>query len=80
MGCAWPGGYPLYFVCGDGAALCFECAKQERRAMLEALDDVQRGHPANDQWLPVAVEVNWEDTTLQCSHAGERIESAYGED
>jgi len=28
---AWPGGYPLFFICSDGAALCHKCAKAERR-------------------------------------------------
>ena len=24
---AWPGGYPVYVVCSDGAMLCTTCAK-----------------------------------------------------
>ena len=74
---AWPGGYPLYFIMGDGEALSFRAAKENRRALLEALRD-KDVHP-RDQWLPVAVDVNWEDTNLICSHRGEKIESAYGE-
>ena len=70
---AWPGGYPLFWVMSDGAALSFDCAKTERRAMLEAIR-----HKLNDGWRPLALEVNWEDTELECAHTGERIESAYG--
>lgn len=73
---AWPGGYPLYFVMGDGGACSFATAKAERRQFLDALAHSHR----SDQWRPVAVEVNWEDATLRCDHSGERIESAYGED
>jgi hypothetical protein len=70
---AWPGGYPLYWVMGDGEACMFRVAKDERRAMLEALRD---GQPC-DPWRPVALEVNYEDASLYCAHRGERIESAY---
>jgi hypothetical protein len=74
---AWPGGYPLYFVMGDGEAISFKAAKAERRALLEALaeSDIR----PRDQWLPVAVEINYEDGELYCAHANERIESAYAE-
>lgn len=71
---AWPGGYPLYFVCDDGGALCCDCAKMERRNILESL---ARG--ISDGWRVCGVDVNWEDAELVCDHCGERIESAYGD-
>ncbi|HMA20696.1 MAG TPA: hypothetical protein VKO87_07820 [Gemmatimonadaceae bacterium] len=71
---AWPGGYPLYWIMGDGGACAFEVAKIERRAMLEALRDRDSG----SGWLPVALEINYEDTELVCDHTGAKIESAYG--
>ena len=74
---AWPGGYPCFFVTNDGGALSFEAAKACRREMLEALREGKRDHSG---WLPVALEVNWEDSDLVCDHTGKRIESAYGED
>lgn len=76
---AWPGGYPLYFVMEDGEALSFASAKRERRNLIEAISDRAKGYPANG-WMPVAVEINYEDGELYCSHTNERIESAYAED
>ena len=73
---AWPGGYPLYFVTSDGAALSFKAAKAERRIILEALRD-------NDKrcgWHICGVDINWEDAELICDHTNERIECAYGDD
>jgi hypothetical protein len=72
---AWPGGYPLYFVTSDGAALSFEAAKAERRNILEALRDNDR----RSGWHVCAVDINYEDGELYCDHTGERIESAYAE-
>ena len=74
---AWPGGYPLYWIMADGNALAFKRAARFdcRHVMLEALRDQN-----DDEWRPVALEVNWEDSELYCAHSGERIESAYAED
>jgi hypothetical protein len=71
---AWPGGYPLYFVTADGAALSFAAARAERRNILQAIawDDTNSG------WRVIGMDVNWEDSELVCDHTGDRIESAYG--
>jgi hypothetical protein len=72
---AWPGGYPLFFVTSDGAALCWNCgAKKERRNVLEAIRD-----KSGNGWRIVAVDINWEDGDLCCDNCSERIESAYAE-
>jgi hypothetical protein len=72
---AWPGGYPLFWLMSDGEACAFSIAKTERRYMLEAL-----ANPSpHDDWRPIALEVNWEDTNLICAHTGQLIESAYGD-
>ncbi len=71
---AWPGGYPLYFVCDDGAALCCNCVKKERRNILESI-----ASKARDGWRVVGLDINYEDTDLFCDHCSETIESAYGE-
>jgi hypothetical protein len=71
---AWPGGYPTYFVCDDGAAVCHECVSKERRHILEAIH-----HRVNNGWRVVALDINWEDTRLCCDHCGEEIEAAYGD-
>ena len=72
---AWPGGYPLYFVMADGAALSFKAAEQERELIAESFDDKTHG----SSWRVLAVEINWEDDELYCCHTNKRIESAYGE-
>jgi hypothetical protein len=72
---AWPGGYPLYFITNDGAALSFAAAKECKDQIASAIAD--RG---DNGWRVVAIEVNWEDAELFCGHTGKRIESAYAED
>lgn len=71
---AWPGGYPLFFICDDGGALCFTCAKKERRNIISSI-----AWNVRDGWKVAAVDVNWEDTELYCDHCSKPIESAYGE-
>lgn len=73
---AWPGGYPRFFICSDGAALSFNAARQNKELILDAVQE-QDNHSG---WRVVACEVNWEDTDLICDHDGTRIESAYGDD
>lgn len=72
---AWPGGYPLYFICSDGEALSFDAC---RANVGNVLDSILKD--CRDGWRVVAMDVNWEDSDLTCSHTGKRIESAYGED
>lgn len=71
---AWPGGYPLFFITSDGAALCFKCAKKEGRRITDSIRTNCR-----DGWKVEAVDVNWEDTECFCDHCSQPIESAYGE-
>ncbi len=70
---AWPGGYPLYWVMADGGACEFKVCKTERKAMLRALAKRE----ARDEWRPVELAVNWENTELYCDHTSNRIEAAY---
>jgi acetyl-CoA carboxylase alpha subunit len=71
---AWPGGYPLFFICDDGGALCCDCVKTERRNILESV-----AHNHKDGWKVAALDINYEDTGLHCDHCSKQIESAYGE-
>ena len=73
-GFAWPGGYPIYFICSDGAALSFETV----RANLKSICDSIRTK-SNDGWQVVACAINYEDGQLTDEHTGKRIESAYAE-
>ena len=74
---AWPGGYPMFFVCTDGEPMSFAAARQNWRQVVGA-------HlPAawSDKSFGIAaVLVNWEDPELRCCVNDERIPSAYSED
>jgi hypothetical protein len=72
---AWPGGYPLFAITHDGAALCKDCTKKEAKTIIKSTRD-----GANDGWNVEGVDVNWEDPQLYCDHCSKRIESAYAED
>lgn len=69
---AWPGGYPLYFITNDGAALSFEAVKENLRLVIESVANDLR-----DGWRVVACDVNWEGFDLTCDHTGQPIPSAY---
>ena len=51
---AWPGGYPLYFVMGDGAALSFKAASREKERILTELSE-----PTDIEWRPMGVEIKF---------------------
>ena len=70
---AWPGGYPLFLITSDGAALCTDCGKKAYRNIASAIHN-----NVSDGWKVEAVDVNWEDTELYCDHCSQPIESAYG--
>ena len=70
---AWPGGYPVFYVCRDSGVLCPDCAREAEKEGLT-------GDEYDPQWNIVAAEVNWEDPELFCDNCGGRIESAYAED
>jgi len=74
---AWPGGYPIYYLCADSGILCPNCANTEP-AVRQA--DKEPDCPDSDQWRIVAGDVNWEDDSLACDHCNQRIESAYAEE
>lgn len=73
-GFAWPGGYPLYFIASDGAAVSFEAVREHLRWVVWSI----RNH-ADDGWRIVGCAINYEDDELTCEHTNKRIPSAYGE-
>jgi hypothetical protein len=73
---AWPGGYPLYFVTSDGAALSFEAVRQEWRQIVWS----HLHNLTSSGWHIDGVYINWEDNNLYCDHTSQKIESAYDED
>lgn len=72
---AWPGGYPLFLVTSDGAALCCDCGRKEWASICAAMRGKLR-----DGWQVEAADINYEDPSLYCDHCSQRIESAYAED
>lgn len=68
------GGYPLYFITRDGAALSFEAAREQfRNVVWDHLNHTSTG------WRIDGLAVNYEDADLFCDHTGKRIPSAYAE-
>lgn len=74
-GFAWPGGYPMYFLTSDGAALSFEAVRANLHSVLDAIQT-----RSGNGWRVVACDVNWEDTDLYCAETNAKIPSAYGDD
>ncbi len=71
--CAWPGGYPIFYLVADNGVLCPKCANEHGH-------DLSAECPDDDQWRVVAADINWEDPQLTCEHCSERIPSAYADD
>lgn len=68
------GGYPLYFVTRDGAALSYDAARKQLHSVCwDHLADASTG------WRIDGVQINYEDSDLRCDHTGKRIPSAYAE-
>jgi len=67
---AWPGGYPIYYVCEDGGVLCADCANNNI--------DLTTDPDAERDWKIVAGDINYEDDSLSCDNCYGHIESAYG--
>lgn len=66
---AWPGGYPRYAIADDGAPICRTCAATERESIGTTT--------GSDGWCLIAIDINWEDAHLFCSHCNQQIEAAY---
>ena len=71
---AWPGAYPLYYLCSDGGSLCPECANKEVDLIAGAIKDKD-----SSEWEVVGYEANWEDDSMTCINCNQRIPCAYGE-
>lgn len=73
---AWPGGYPIIYIMGDGAVICPGCANGENgsKAVGESDDD----GTSDRSWTIVGSCVHWDGEPESCAHCGEDIESSYG--
>ena len=66
---AWPGGYELFGICNDGAALCCDCMRREYYSITYS-----RRHKINDGWRVVAIDSAAEyDSLVQCAHCNKTI-------
>jgi len=70
---AWPGGYPVLYVMGDGGTLCPECANGKNGSEASASTDT----PAD--WRIDAFFIHYEGPADYCDHCGKATESAYGD-
>jgi hypothetical protein len=68
---AWPGGYPIYYLCADGEVLCAECASSEESV---------KADPTDKDWFVVGMDCNYEDDCMHCAHCNKQIECAYPAD
>lgn len=66
------GGYPLFLITSDGAALDFQCARKEARKILYSIKN-----KLTDGWRIIGCEIAYEDARLYCDHCNQKIEPAY---
>lgn len=69
---AWPGGYPLYFITEDSAALCFDCVHKEYRSISHSIRCKLK-----DGWRVSLLDTNYEQQELYCDHCNLKINPAY---
>jgi hypothetical protein len=67
--------FPLHFVMQDGEPLCFDCAVENRAALVRALKDTSHGSEVL-QWRPLGVEVTHE-SGHQCANCYATLETAH---
>jgi len=67
---AWPGGYPIVYITGDGGVFCPDCANSEPQCT-----DPESG----SDWLIVTHEIYYEGPVIFCDNCNGTIDSAYGD-
>lgn len=72
-GFAWPGGYPIIYITGDGATACADCANGKNGS---DFPDPEQDSP---DWTIEGADVFYEGPPEYCCHCNAAIESAYGE-
>lgn len=68
------GGYPLFFITSDGAALSFESARENFYQVCYSVK-----HDIDDGWKIIGADINYEDSDLYCDHSNKKIECAYSD-
>jgi len=72
---AWPGGYPVFYICKDGGILCPDCVQENLKLIQENIETESQA-----DWRVIGSDINWEDSSLHCDNCSKRIQSAYSED
>ena len=67
---AWPGGYPIAYLFGDGETCCPACANG---------DAVDRQDDPDMAWHIVGYFAHYEGPPIECANCHDEIESAYGD-
>jgi len=64
---AWPGGYRMGFVTSDGGFLCFKCARENAREIINA---IKYDWCWSDGWKVTNTDIIYdgEDIDIYCSH------------
>jgi hypothetical protein len=72
---AWPGGYTLLALMGDGEVLCHHCVVNESE-----VHDMSTTYPEwNDPaWKFEDCFIHWEGDPLFCAHCNKELPSEYG--
>jgi hypothetical protein len=72
---AWPGGYPITYICADGGTVCPECAQKylDKAANLQEDDFLYKWE------VVIGGDIYHEGPTIQCEECNTLIESAYGD-
>lgn len=73
---AWPGGYPIIYVMGDGEVLCPACANGENGSEAYEPKDANPNH--DRQWTIAEQVIHYEGEPETCAHCNATIPSAYG--
>lgn len=63
---AWPGGYPLFYICHD-----------DRRILVTCVDCARKVEKESDDVRVVKAHINWRDENLYCEVCDDLIECAY---
>jgi hypothetical protein len=63
---AWPGGYPIYYLDSGANDLCPSCANKF----------MTHSYAPN---RPIAFDIHYEGSPIQCDECNAQIESAYGD-
>lgn len=76
QGYAWPGGYALFGITTDGAAICIDCMKKEYRQI-----SYSARHRVNDGWRIAAIECAANcDGPVNCDQCSKSIVDGSEED